>query len=605
MDAKELIMKARNFVLGICCLFFLGGVAMADRQLGRAEILQIFAQLTSRPIKTWVSVGTIEAAHEEHGAPKTTNQAEINSQIAQAVQEYLNNPNKRERTEALQKMKLDAIPFNVRYRLSNQHTMNSTVVVKFDGNRFSWDITVKSRTDSVKPGPSLAGNFMTDQFDLSWNATRTFTWDGQKYTIYSRSGNYAVVDSTRSMPHVVNGPLTAGLVPWGYDRYTYASLAAAGSSATEKVVNGQTQVQFTLNYSDGTEVLFVLDPKRDYALVSHLIKGLDTTFSSEYGSYQMVSGRWVPTTISIERYDALTNRQLGYDLWNFTKVSGSNPSFESFNAAYESDALVEYQSNVTAVPSIYRCSEVIDTDLLLAERLAFAASEGTQAQNCATAALKYAASRLGRDVADQQLGQLVDRADNSTSLYAMENLALRLGLYCRAVRTDTQTLRNLSGCQAILHIPSKDHFVVLGDIDSQYVWSIDLANDKFCYRSDINFFDMDWTGGVALLVSDRPIMGTFSDIDTAELRAITGRSGYACTELLQDYDVTFCTEIGGQCYGYYEYYPTRYGCESAPSGMCIDDTFLRSAETPCIQDPYDPWSCESGDWTFYYMRACS
>jgi len=598
-------MKKRNFVLGICCLLFLGSMAMADRQLGRAEILQIFEQLTSRPTKTWISTGTIEAAHEQHGTPKTTNQTEIGNQIAQAVQEYLNNPKKRELTEKLQKMRLDAIPFNVRYRLSNQHTMNSTVVVKFDGNRFSWDVTVKSRTDSVKPGSNLAGNFMTEQFDLSWNGRRTFTWDGQKYTIYSRSGNYAVVDAAGSFPHAVNGPLTAGVVPWGYGRYTYKSLAAAGSSAVEKNVSGQTQVHLTVNYSDGTEMLFVLDPKKDYVLVSHLKKGLDTTISTQYGSYQMVSGRWVPTTISIEKYDAQTNRLLGYDVWNFTTVSGNTPAFESFNAAYEPDTLIEHHSHVTAAPSIYRSSQVIDTELLLAERLTFAASEGAQAQNCATAALKYVASRLGKDVADQQLAQLVDGADNSTSLYEMKNFALRAGFHCRAVRTDIATLRNLSGCQAILHIPSKDHFVALGDIDDQYVWSIDLANNKFCYRSDVNFFDMDWTGGVALLISDRPIMGALSDISEAELRTITGRSGYTCTELLQESDVIYCAVFGGECWGYYVYYPERYGCESAPSGMCIDDRFLMSAETACTPDIYDLSDCEYGEWTFYYMRACS
>ena len=187
----------------------------------------------------------------------------------------------------------------------------------------------------------------------------------------------------------------------------------------------------------------------------------------------------------------------------------------------------------------------------------------------------------------------------------MKNFAKRLGLYCRAVRTDIQTLKNLGGCQAVLHIPSKDHFVALGDIDGQYVWSIDLANDNFCYRSDINFFDMDWTGGVALLISNSPITGALSDISDAELRTITGQSGYTCTELLQEDDVVYCTDFGGECWGYYVYYPTRYGCESATSGMCIEDTFLMSAENACSPDIYDPSDCEYGEWVFNYMRACS
>lgn len=599
-------MKRTNFVLGICCLLFLGGVAKADRQLSRSEILQIFDQLTKRPMKTWISSGTIEASHEQHGTAKTTNEAEINDQITQAVRDYLNNPRKRELTEELQKMRLDAIPFNVRYKLSNQHAMNSTVVVKFDGNRFSWDITVKSRTDSVRPPASLAGNFMTEQFNLSWNARRTFTWDGKKYTIYSRSGNYALVDAAGTFPHAVNGPLTAGVVPWGYGRYTSSSLTAASSSAIEKNVNGQTQIHLTVNYSDGVEMLFVLDPQKDYALISHLKEGLETTVSVEYGNYQMVSGRWVPRAITVEKYDGSSNKLLGYHVWNFTSISGSTPSFESFDPAYEPDTLIEHYSNVTDVPSIYRTSQVIDTELLLNERLMFAASEGAQAQNCATAAMKYVTSRLGKDVTDRQLAQLVDGTNNGTSLYEMKNFALRMGFHCRAVRTDIATLKNLSGCQAILHIPSKDHFVAIGDIDNQYVWSIDLANSKFCYRSDINFFDMDWTGGVALLISNGPITGAaLSDISDAELRTINGRSGYTCTSLLQQSDVTYCTVLGGECWGNYVYYPERHGCESAPSGMCMDDDFLMSAESACSPDIYYPSDCEYGEWTFYYMRACS
>ena len=598
-------MKAKYFVLGLFSALSLSvnSVALGDRQLGRSEILQIFQQLTSQPRKTWISTGTIEAAHEEFGAPKTTNEAEIGNQISQAVRQYQDNPNKRERDPQLQKMKLDAIPFNVRYKLANQHTTKSNVVVRFDGNRFYWEINVSSRADSVRPGPDLQGNFMTDQFDLSWNGKRIFAWDGQKYTIYSQSGNYAMVDATGSTPHVVNGPLTAGLVPWGYGIYTYENLAAAKSSATEKSVAGQTQVHLTLNFSDGSEMLFVLDTAKNYALVSHVTSGVKTTVSTQYGSYQLIAGRWVPTTISIERYDALTNKLSAYDIWYFTMVSTQTPAAGSFVVGYDPDALIEYRSSVTAKPAVYRYSQILDTDLLLANRLAFAASEGVQAQNCATVAMKYAASQLGKDLTDRQLAQLIDGADGTTSLYAMKALALRSGLYCRAVRIDMQTLKSLIGCQVILHLPKKNHFVVLGDIDEAYVWSIDLASDKFCDRTDVSFFDMDWTDGVALVVSDRPILGPLRDIDEAELRTITGGTGYTCTNLLQEYEVIFCE---GSCGGYYEYYPTRYGCEAAESGMCLSSMFLRLAEVPCMIDPYQPWNCKvTGQWKFYYMRACA
>lgn len=596
-------MKTKHFLLTIVLSLSVSCVAFADRQLDRTEILQIFEKLTSQPRKTWIPAGTIEATHEEYRAPETTNLNEINNQINKEIQDYQSNPNKRELTEDFQKMKLDAIPFNVRYRLSNEYTMNSIVVVRFDGNRFYWEINVGSRTDSVRPGANLEGNFMTEQFDLDWNARRIFAWDGQKYTMYFLPGNHAVVDTTGSTPHVVNGPLTAGFIPWGYGYYTYGNLSAAESSAVEKDVDGQ--VHLTLNLA-GSEMVFVMDPGKDYAVTSYLINGFDTIISKQYGNYHLVSGNWVPTNILIERYDAWTNRLLASDFWSFTRVSGDAPMPWSFNVDYEADALIEYRSNVTAKPAMYRYSHTVDTDLLLAERLAYAASEGIQRQNCATAALKYTALRLGKDVTDRQLAQLVREPDKTTSLNAMKQFAQGLGLYCRAVKLDIKMLKSLYGRDVILHIPKKNHFIVLGDIDDRYVCSIDLANDKFYYRTDVDFFGMDWTEGTALLISDSPITGKYIDIDNSELKTKIGGSGYSCTNLLQEYDVSYCDYVGGMCGGYYEYYPTRYGCEAATSGSCYSSRMLRSAESPCILDPYDLFNCDiTGEWTCYYMWACA
>jgi hypothetical protein len=109
-------------------------------------------------------------------------------------------------------MKLDATPFNVRHELSNEYTMNSTEQVKFDGKRFYWEINVDSRSDSVKPGRDLAGNHMTQQFDLETNKRRIFAWDGEKYTTYFLPGNNAIVKEGDNGPHSVNGPLTAGII---------------------------------------------------------------------------------------------------------------------------------------------------------------------------------------------------------------------------------------------------------------------------------------------------------------------------------------------------------------------------------------------------------
>ena len=602
-------MKTKHCVLMILCLFSINGIAFGDRQLERAEILQILQELTSQPRKTWIDAGTIQSIHEEYRAPKITNASEISTEITKAIQEYQNSPDKLELTEELQKMRLDAIPFNVRYRLSNEYTMNSTVVVKFDGNRFYWEINVDSRRDSIKPNAALEDNFMTKQFNLEWNARRIFAWDGQKYTRYSLPGNRAMIDTTGSTPHIVNGPLTAGIVPWGYGLYTYKNLSAAASSAIEKYINGQTQIHLKLSNSDGTEMLFVLDAERNYAVISNSIEGPDKIISRQYDNYRLVSGVLVPMTILIEQYDTFTNGLLTTDFWNFTSISGDTPSIGNFSVDYEPDALIEYRSNVTGKPALYHSSYTADTDQLLTERLDYAASESVQAQNCATAALKYAASKLGRDLTYRQLAQMVNRLGGATSLDTMKDFAERSGLYCRAVRTDIQTLKGLGGCQAILHFPKRDHFVVLEGIDDEYAWSVDLSKDKFYYRTDLNFLDMDWAEGTALLISDRPIQlqGNSTEIADSWLSNIIGGSGYTCTRLLQQYNIIFCSNpMPGICLGYYEGYPTRYGCEAAESGSCVTERMVRSAESPCIVDPYNPFACDiTCEWTFYYMRACA
>jgi len=358
-------------------------------------------------------------------------------------------------------------------------------------------------------------------------------------------------------------------------------------------------------------MVFVMDPQKDYTVISCSINGRgNSVVSRRYSDYQLISGNWVPTTILIERYEADSNRLLAYDLWNITAIDGNVPAADSFDVSYEDDALIEHRSYLTDEPVMYRYSDIVDTDLLLAERLAFAASEGTHAQNCTTAALKYVVSQLGKDVTDSQLAQLVTEPNNNTSLYAMKEFAESLGLYCRAVTTDIQTLKSLDGCKVILHIPWKNHFVVLGGIDNECVRTIDLASNQFYYRTDLGFFGMDWTEGTAFIISNQPIQleGNFTEIDDVQLDGIIGSDsmGYKCTLVLQEYNVIFCSEPAqGACNGVYQEYYTRYGCKAAQAGNCKNNFLIRCATSPCINDPYDPYACTiTGEWTTYYMLAC-
>lgn len=597
-------MKTKSILLVAILVLSVTWAAFGDRQLDRTEILQILQQLTAQPKKTWIPAGTIEATHEEYKAPETTDTSEINSHINQKIAEYQNNLNKQELTENLQKMKLDAIPFNVRYKLSNEYTMNSAVTIKYDGNRFYWEIDVESRTDSITPSANLAGNYMTDQFNLDWNAKRIFAWDGVEYTTYFLPGNRASVDSTGKTPHIVGGILTAGVIPWGYGYYSYDNLAATDSAAVEKIIDSQTQIHLTVNNADDSRMVFIMDPAKNYAVLSCSVDGPgEFVISKQYSDYQLISGNWVPATILLERFEAETNRLLAHDLWNITSINTTTPGIESFEIDYEPEALIEYCSVITRKPAMYYYSAMADTDNLLAERLVYAANEDGQPQNCATAALKYAIGQLGKSANDQQLAGLV--TDNGTDLLVMKQFAQNAGLYCRAVTTDIDTLKSLQDCQVILHIPGKKHYVVVESIDNDFVRIIDLANDKFYYRTDINFFDMDWTEGTALLISNEIISGDLAEISDTELANITGATGYTCTLLLQEYNVEFCIYIDGGCDGSYVEYYERWGCESAESGSCSMTWMMRLRTAPCIEDPYDPFNCTiTGNWTVYYMRAC-
>jgi hypothetical protein len=582
------------------------GIAVADRSMERAELLQIFEQLTAQPRKTWIAAGTIEASHQEYVASAITDANEINRQIAAGIQGYRNDTNKRELAEETQKMKLDAIPFNIRHELSNEYTMYSKEQIKFDGKRFYWEINVDSRSDSVKPGKDLAGNYMTQEFDLETNKRRIFAWDGEKYTTYFLPGNNATVNAGENTPHPVNGPLTAGIVPWGYGRYTYGSLCAVESSGVESTAGGETQIVLTLKETDGSESHFTLDSAKNYALKNCLIEKPDgMTISRQYSDYTLIADSWVPKTVLIEQFEAGTGRLMARDQWNLTSIDSTVPQAGDFDVIYEPDAVVEYFGIDSTKSVIYRQSNAADTNQLLTKRLAIVKSDEANTRNCATIAIGYVASEFGVTISDKDLASLVNQTTGTTSMYDMKYFLQGFGLYCRAVKTDINTLKKLNGCKAILHFPGKNHFVVVDRIDDRYVWITDLSSAKFYDHTEISFFDMDWPNGTALLVSKQPVQGDFNEISGGLLANIIGGYGYSCTYLIQQYNVIYCTQVDGQCMGKYYVYYTRYACETAESGSCSSTRLVRFKSSPCVQDPEDPEACTmTGAWTSYYIMAC-
>lgn len=597
-------MKLTYLTVVVASVLCLATITSAQRTLERTEALEILDKLADRGVTTWLPAGTIKATHQEYRAARITDAAKVDAAIEQEIQQYQAQTEKAQRTAEMQELYLDAIPFNVRYGLANEYTMNSNVVVKYDGYRFYWEIDVTSRTDSVTPASELASNYMLDRFDVRTSGERVFVWDGQEYTLHSVSANHAIIDAANRLPRAVNGPLTAGIIPWGQGALSSETLSNADIAAVEVVRDGITQIEMTIEQTSGLSFVFALDPARDYATTSYTVAGPSNKVNSHYyAGYRHVAGHWVPTTVLIEQHDLLTGRLLRSDKWDLTAVDGSVPGPEQFDANYRADTVIEYHSTLSTKPAIYHYSNAANTNRILADHLTYTATKSPRKQNCATVAVKYTAAKLGKSVPDETLAPLVD-SKGQTTMEDLKRFAQGMGLYCRAVRTNLATLRDLPACQAILHLPGKNHYVVLDRVDERNAWIVDLSKPMFYYRKDKDSLPLDWSEGTALLLSARPIAGSLGEIDSSVLSTLSAGDGWSCTDLLQEEHQEPCTLTEYDCWGSFKWYYERWGCEAAPSGSCTTQSLARYAKDECYWD-LERGACNSdGTWDIIYMFAC-
>jgi hypothetical protein len=597
-------MKSTGTMMALILIFLLAAPALADEALDKAAALAIVERLTSEARDTWVPAGAILARHQEYRAAQTTDAAAISKEIERQLADYKKDP-RPEVTPELQKLRIEAIPFNVRYWMSNEYTMESSVVVRYDGTRFYWEINVESRTDSVTVPSELRGNYMTEQFNLDWNQKRVFAYDGQNYSTFTGPVGHAMVSAGVGMmasPYV-NSPLTAGIVAWGKGSLTYENLSQAKIAAASVSRDGTTQIEMTVERANGSVLRFVLDPTKDYAVTSCSLPYQGGTVVQDrfFSGYRQIGGGWVPTTVLIEQRDAFTNRLLGFDKWDLTVVDDTVPGPEAFGIEYDADTIVQYNSPVAGAAT-FNYSNLVDTDRLLAERLTYVATKAGKPRNCATAALEYAAGRLGKSVADSTLTRLV-RADGQTTLYDLKQAARNIGLHGRAVTTDIATLRERTDCVAILHLPRENHFVVLDCADDRYAWLVDLSSSRFYFRKNVDLLPMDWSDGVVLLLSDRPIEGTLRDIRANARASIWGAAdGWSCTKLIQEFYYIPCIVTSDDCTGYFRGYYERYGCEPSDTGTCPELHLPRFVLAPCYLG--SDQHCAYGSATFYYMLSC-
>ena len=550
---KTMILRLVSLSLLATGLFSL---AYGDQELNQQEIETTLEAITSKPRQGWIDSGTIAALH----------------------------------------YKLDTETGNM---------LLTAEEVKIDKGKFRWEINVESH-ETPNAGKKLS-------IDIELNSSRIFVWDGETYSLYFKSGKQAILsDGAGNTPFTVNGPLTAGIVPWGHGIYTLENLKASVTSAK---VDLQGYLLMSIVCGEGCSIHIEMDPKKDLAVISQVIEHPGKSrIVKKYTNYANISNSWIPSTVSIESYDLSDSKEtlITSEFWDFSLADLTPCTEDQLKADYDDNTFVEYRTSAKQAFSYFHKSD-LDTESLLQKKLNNLKQPSTKPSNCATLAIEYAAGRLGKSFQADELSSLVSGPEKETSLYQMHNLIQAGDLNSAAVRGDIERIASIKNCQIILHLSEAKHYVVLDHIDDKYVWLIDLDSDKFYYRTSFAQFALEWKDRTALLISKEPLnvpVGC-TVIPEADLHEIKGSAGdfgtYLCTDLIQEYAWQNCSQVGGLCLGTYIIWYNRYGCEfSSEGGFCSGDKLAASVYTQCIEDPYIPGSCTvTGDWFVgSYIRAC-
>lgn len=584
----------------IVILILAGGVLCADRELGRSEILALFAELTQTPCTGWIPQGTIEAVHNEYSPARNADPAALESLIRQEQEAYLTDEHKPEKADWLRKMRLDAIPFNVRAKYLNEWSMSTQDVLKFDGQRFYRELNVLSRQDSLKVPQELTGNYKVARFDLFANQTRIMAWNGSEYITYNLPINDAMVNET-ARPYNFEGPAAAGLVPWGQGAFTCEGLCEMQSRAFERTISGRTLTELTLTFSADYERTVLLDPARGLTLETRLDSyGSGNRDFYSYENYSRVGGYWVPGRILLEKTDA-QGRLKKRDEWLFTTVDTQCPPDADYTPQYRENALVRYPRQGLA----YRFTKDADIDALLSLRKAVAARPDVY--NCATAAIAYIAERYGVAVSESELSGLIN-AEGRTNLADFRGYLTGKGLYAGAFHARLEDLEGLANGVIVLYQPLKRHFIILESATDEAYRVLNLTSASFYRPVDKAVFPMDWSEGVMMYVSTAPptLSPEIAPLSEEDIFQIDAGAGYACTLHIQDASESPCPEPQeGQCEGEYVIYYNVYGCEAAPSGSCSGTFLISEDHFSCNDDPMIPNNCISAGLLYsYYAYGC-
>lgn len=557
----------RVFLYSLFVLSLVVGVR-ADRLLNPDETETLLKQLTDSPRRQWLSQGKIQARHLE-------------------------------------------------YYADENRVRESTETIYHDGSRMRLDVLLNEEQSTETSFPNSFSGQLNQDFKL--NQSRIFLWDGQKSIQYYKSADYAVVTAGQDTdPMASCGPMTAGIVPWGYGDFTYWVLMSQSPKAYEQYSDNQLQI--VLEYTNETttphiNVTFVLDPSKSNAVLSYTIENELALLRQMYQGYLKIGDQWSPTKVLIERFDKRsgTAKLLSYEDWQFNVIDAETPSEDIFSVQYKNGTTVELHPAGGIKTFLYDASDRIDISTILADKISLLGADQNSV-NCATAAIGYIARRFSKELQQENLAQVISSDTQKTTLYDMKKTLEEAGLNCMAVTTDLDTLGKIKNCEIILHLALTNHYVILDHLDSDGAWIIDLTNRQFFSKQKIDNLMQEWNNGTALLVSDTvitpPLDATFRYLEIDKMTQIQGGDfgTYSCTEQIQTSRHVLCSDaIGGfLCSGMYYIFEERRGCiEDENGGTCVGEKKISYRYSHCDNNAYSQKSCtKSVIWTSRYIRAC-
>lgn len=631
--------------------------SLSGRTLSPAEIQALLQELTSQPRQACITTGEISGHLIEESWPNYSfTENEINSRIQEEIQAFKDQPPRHLVDDSLRHDHLEAIPYNVRYAYRASEQKDMTMILRCLSGKYYWETNLNSFKDLADLKDQTAVPYRLTaadeayfantypaahackRFNPAWNQQRTYAWDGQeliKHT-YASSGriNHAVRRVKTEDQIGIPSPLTEGMILWGQGMFTLENLQTMNVNASEVWSDGGPTTTLTISRGSGlgrfqltAELSRVKDPQGKSSLLlkgKTITRGNELSLRAQLSGHTWVEGAWIATQIVTEQ---TTSRFGAERTLRKTMVLNINTQKPSAHMRPEFEgAAVEYRAPGLAQPIRYRMSDVIDTEALLTEKIALGQQRmhsdksyqvhNQRISNCATLSLGYATRQLGYPIDEQALTNII-KTDGTTTLSDMTQLIQQKGLYAQAVRGDLDSLALLPNCQIILHLPGKQHFIVLGDIDSTYVWCIDLSTNNVLYRVEKNSFILsDWANGVALIISTAPLDSIGQSIEPISDKieqSLRGSANTDCVVLVQEFDFVTCGFPNPACDGYAEVYFEIWTCGTVQyTCSCSKEPELAAMDCPCVIDPANPEECveaqdENGDYLWaewYYLDAC-